>query len=181
MKKTAIAVIADGTEEVECLAVVDVLRRAGFDTPIVSADGETVTGSHGIKITADAMTADVKTAPDLIFIPGGKAGAERLANCAPLIDMIAATLARGGRVAAICAAPALVLGAHGFLNGKRATCYPGFEPYMSGAAVCAERVVTDGQITTAKAMGCSVELGIELVRLLAGEEQAEIVQKSIFC
>ena len=97
MKKTAIAVIADGTEEVECLAVVDVLRRAGFDTPIVSADGETVTGSHGIKITADARTADVKTAPDLIFIPGGKAGAAL--GYAPVYPLTARRARSGWRIA----------------------------------------------------------------------------------
>lgn len=181
MSSTVMAVIADGTEEVECLAVVDILRRAGFATPIISADGETVIGSHGIKITADARLADVNSVPDLIFIPGGKAGAERLANCKPLISMISKTLDRGGRVAAICAAPALVLGAHGFLDGKRAVCYPGFEAHMQNAVVCADRVVTDGQVTTAKAMGCSTELGIELVRLLAGEEKAEIIRESIYC
>lgn len=181
MNRSVMAFIADGTEEVECLAVVDILRRAGFDTPLVSIDGKTVVGSHGIKITADARTANIKTVPDLIYIPGGRAGAERLGKCAPLIKLISETLDRGGRVAAICAAPALVLGENGFLRGKRAVCYPGFEAHMKDATVVSDRVVTDGQITTAKAMGCSVELGIELVRLLSGEEQAEIIQKSIFC
>ena len=178
----AYAMIADGTEEVECLAVVDILRRAGLHVPIVAVEGITVIGSHGIKITADATLgeADISDA-DLLFIPGGKAGAVKLAESKPLISAIEKVLSRGGRVAAICAAPALVLGANGFLSGKRATCYPGFEQHIaSGAVVCGDRVVTDGQITTAKAMGCSVELGIELVRLVVSEQAAEIIREQIF-
>ena len=177
----AYAMIADGTEEVECLAVVDVLRRAGLHMPIVAVGGPTVIGSHGIKITADATLgeADISDA-DLLFIPGGKAGAAKLAESKPLISAIEKVLSRGGRVAAICAAPALVLGANGFLSGKRATCYPGFEQYITNAVVCGDRVVTDGQITTAKAMGCSVELGIELVRLVVSEQAAEIIREQIF-
>lgn len=170
--------IADGTEEVECLAVVDILRRAGVETELVSACGKTVVGSHGITITADRVADDLGGA-DLLFVPGGKVGSEKLAACEPLVEAIGETLRRGARVAAICAAPALVLGAHGFLRDRRAVCYPGFEARMLGATVVAERVVTDGNITTARGMGCSIELGIELVRLLVGEETAKKIAASV--
>lgn len=176
----AFAMIADGTEEVECLAVVDVLRRAGIDTALVSVDGLTVTGSHGIKITADRVIADADfTGVDMLFVPGGLPGSERLGVCVPLIDGIKRVLDSGKRVAAICAAPANVLGANGFLRGVKATCYPGHEARMTGCNYTEERVVTDGQITTARGMGCTLELGLELVRLLKGEDAASALAEKI--
>ncbi|MCM1367945.1 MAG: DJ-1/PfpI family protein [Roseburia sp.] len=172
--------IADGTEEVECLAVVDILRRADIDTVLVSADGLTVNGSHGIKIIADMLVGDVYFGDaDLLFIPGGLQGSERLGACAPLKAGIRRVLDGGKRVAAICAAPAAALGAGGFLHGVKATCYPGHEARMTGCIYSEERVVTDGQITTARGMGCSVELGLELVRLLKGEREAAELGKKI--
>lgn len=176
------AMITDGTEEVECLAVVDILRRAEIETKLVSAsDSKEVTSSHGVRITADATLADI--APDeakSIFVPGGMPGSKKLGACKPLIDMIRRTLGSGGRVAAICAAPATVLGANGLLVGKKAICFPGMEQGMTGAKVQqGARVVTDGNITTARGLGCAIELGLELVRLLRGEAQADAIKSKI--
>ncbi len=176
------AIITDGTEEVECLAPVDILRRAGAKVTLVSAtDSLTVTGSHGIVITADARISDVDlTAGKMIFVPGGMPGSKTLGTCTPLIDAIGKTLDSGNRVAAICAAPALVLGANGFLHGKKAICFPGHEGNMTGAEVqYGARVVTDGNITTARGMGCSIELGLELVRLLFGTKTADEIKAKI--
>ena len=173
--------IADGTEEVECLGVVDILRRVGVDTELIAVGHKTVTSSHGVVITADKTVdeADLSQA-DLIFVPGGLDGAKNLAACKPLIDGIATALEDGRRVAAICAAPALVLGANGFLKGKRAICFPSFEGDMLGAKIeTGARVVTDGNITTARGLGCTIELGLELARLLVGEKQAEEVRSKI--
>ena len=175
------AFIADGTEETELLCVVDILRRAGIDALTVSVGGATVTSSHGVKITADMAIADCAfDDADLLFVPGGMPGTQTLASDKTLIRAIADALESGKRVAAICAAPALVLAANGFLDGKKATCFPTFADRMS---VCeylpTARVVTDGNVTTARGMGCSVDLGLELVGLLTDEQTAERIKNSI--
>lgn len=170
------AMIADGTEETECLSVVDVLRRAGIETELVSVGGPTVISSHGVRITADRTVEGTDlTAADMIFVPGGMPGTERLAACGKLVCAIGDLLKQGKRVAAVCAAPALVLGANGFLRGKQAVCFPSpeFEKFMKDAEVIAgARVVTDGNITTARGLGCCLELGLELVKLLVDETAA---------
>lgn len=175
------AMIADGTEEVECLAVVDILRRCGIETVLVSA-GETrnVVSSHGIRIEADATAAGTDFSDgDVIFLPGGMPGAENLSSCEPLIEALGKAAADGRRIAAICAAPGVVLGRHGFLKGKKATCFPGFEKEMIGAEHVEKGVVTDGNITTAKGLGTALDLGLELARILAGEDVAADIKKRI--
>lgn len=176
------AMIADGTEEVECLAVVDVLRRAGIETPVVSAErSREITSSHGIKITADFCADEVELdSADALFIPGGMPGSVRLSGCKRLMSAVKSMTESGKRVAAICAAPAVVLGANGFLRGKKAVCFPGFEDGLLGAELMlGARVVTDGNITTARGLGCAIELGLELVRLLAGEDKANEIKGKI--
>lgn len=175
------AMIADGTEEVECLAVVDLLRRAGIDTVLVSVDGKQIVGSHKINIQADLTVGQVDFSDaDLIFVPGGMPGSEHLAACAPLMTAIDKQMKSGKRVAAICAAPSVVLGANGYLRGKKATCYPSFEGGCVGATVDMKaRVVTDGNVTTARGLGCAVDLGLELIRLLSGENVAQKVKAAI--
>ena len=177
----AIAMIADGTEEVECLGVVDILRRAGVQTSLVAVGGKTIVSSHGVTITADKTVDEVDFGEaDLIFVAGGLPGTRNLAACKPLINGIKQALSDGRRVAAICAAPALVLGANGFLKGKKAACYPGFEDNMTGAQIqSSARVVTDGNVTTARGLGCTIELGLELVRLLIGDGQADEIKDKI--
>lgn len=173
--------VADGTEEGELINVVDILRRAGLSVTLVSIDSETVTSSHGVKLVADALISDVdfgKAAA--VFVPGGMPGSKRMGSCAPLVSGIKKTLDAGGRVAAICAAPSLVLGANGFLRGKRGVCFPGFESGMDGCDIeRGARVVTDGRITTARGLGCAIDLGLELVALLVGKDKAEEVKSKI--
>ena len=180
--KKVYAMIADGTEECELLNVVDILRRAGVDTQIVSISDKTVTSSHGVVISADRTVSEVDlTDCDLLFIPGGMPGSKNLAACDKLISAIPKLLNSGRRVASICAAPALVLAEHGYLEGKKATCFPAFEDRMNGAVTTGARVQTDGLITTARGLGCSIELGLELVALLCGAAlSAEIKQKIVF-
>lgn len=175
------AFLANGTEETELLCVVDILRRAGIETTLVSVEGKTVASSHGVGIIADATIENCSLDDaDMLFVPGGMPGTETLAANKTLISAIGAQLRKGKRVAAICAAPALVLAANGFLDGKKATCFPTFADRMKGCDhKPTARVVTDGNITTARGMGCSVDLGLELVKLLKSEQAAEEVKSKI--
>lgn len=175
------AMIADGTEEVECLAVVDVLRRSGIETVLVSAgDTRDIVSSHQVPIRADATVSETDFSDgDVIFLPGGMPGAENLSACEPLIEALRKADADGRRIAAICAAPGVVLGRHGFLKGRTATCFPGFEKEFQGAEYTMQGVITDGNITTARGLGFAIDLGLELVRILAGDAAAEDVKKKI--
>lgn len=175
------AMIADGTEEVECLSVVDILRRAKIDTVLVSAGDRQIKSSHGIVITTDKTAEQTDFSDgDLIFLPGGIPGSNNLASNKKLMSAIDEYIKSGKRVAAVCAAPAVVLGVNGFLNGKNAVCYPGYEKDLLGANVkTGARVVTDGNVTTARGLGCSIELGLELVKLLVGENTAQKIKEQI--
>lgn len=175
------AMIADGTEEVECLAVVDILRRSKIETVLVSVSGsKTIVSSHQVKIETDAVIGDTDLSDgDVIFLPGGMPGSENLSACEPLIAALSRAEANGQRIAAICAAPGVVLGRHGFLKGKTATCFPGFEKEFQGGEYTRQGVVTDGKITTARGLGFAIDLGLELVRLLAGDAAAEDVKGKI--
>lgn len=177
----AYAFVANGTEESELLCVADLLRRAEIETVIVSIESNReIISSHNVKLSADAKFDEVDFIDaDLIFIPGGLPGSQRLSDFAPLNGLIAKCLSNGKRVAAICAAPALVLGRHGFLNGKRATCAPGFEAELKGAAYIEEAVVTDGLITTARGLGAALDLGLEIITLTKGEAAAKEMRAKI--
>lgn len=175
------AMMANGSEEVECLAVLDILKRSGVETVLVSIhDTKQVVSAHQVRMEADATIAETDFSDgDVIFVPGGLPGSEYLSACEPLIAAIKTALADGRRVAAICAAPAVVLGRHDLLQGKTATCYPGFEGELHGARHTDQGVVTDGNITTARGLGYAIDLGLELVRLLVSEEAAEDTKTKI--
>lgn len=174
------AFLATGLEEVECLGVVDILRRAGIEVKLVSVTGESmVTGSHNITIQADALIEKVDfSKADLLFLPGGASGTRNLAACGLLCEQLKVFAAEGKRLAAICAAPS-VLGQLGLLEGKRATCYPGWEDRLTGAIHVSDGVVTDGNITTARGLGYAIDLGLELVGRLAGAEVSQQIRDAI--
>ena len=158
--------IADGFEEIEALTPVDLLRRAGLDVRTVAVGSKVAVGSHGIAIVCD-MTADEVKLDELTMVvfPGGMPGSLNL-DASPYTDkFIEAVTKNGGKLAAICAAP-LVLGRRGLLEGKRATCYPGFENELKGATVAGVSVVTDGNITTANGMEAALPFAQELVRVI---------------
>lgn len=175
------AFIADGMEEVECLAAMDVLVRAGVEVTLVAiGEKRQVTGSHHFTVMADRLFSEIDPADaDVLFLPGGMPGTNHLAEFKPLGEALKAAVASGRRVAAICAAPS-VLGDLGILEGRRAICYPGFEERLKGAEVAAGAgVVTDGNVTTARGLGWALDLGLELTRLLKGQETARKIKAAI--
>lgn len=174
------AFLAPGLEEVECLATVDVLIRGGINVKLVSiTDSLEVTGAHHITVKADCRLEDVAwDEAQVLFLPGGMPGTKHLAECRKLTENLTEAYRKGKRLAAICAAPS-VLGGLGLLEGKRATCYPGFEDELKGAELQKAGIVTDGQITTARGLGYALDLGLELVKLLVNKETSEKIKKSI--
>lgn len=174
------AFFATGYEEVEALTVVDLLRRAGVEVNMVSVtDEDWVTGSHNISINMDSKFADNDYSDgDLFFLPGGMPGTTNLYAHKGLCDMLVAKASEGKRLAAVCAAPS-VFGQLQLLEGKKATCYPGFEEKLLGATVVTYSVVTDDNITTSRGMGTSIDLGLELIALLCDEEKANAIGKGI--
>lgn len=166
--------LADGFEEIEALAPLDVLRRAGLTVTTVGIGGKYITGSHKITVEADITDSDF-TPKDLkmIILPGGMPGTKNLDNSPVVHNAIKAALENDAYVAAICAAP-MILGKLSLLEGKRAVCYPGFEEYLKGATVPTdENAVTDGKFITARGMGVAVEFGLLLVSKLCGQEKAD--------
>ncbi len=174
--------LADGFEEIEALTPVDLLRRAGVEARTVSIyEGrKTVTGARKITVCAD-ITIDeaVPDKADIIVLPGGMPGTVNLLECSKLMTIVDAQNANGKRIAAICAAPARILGAKGLLTGKKATCYPGLEEYLEGATPVTDSVVTDGNITTSRGLGTAVDFACELIRLLCGDAKADEIRKSV--
>jgi 4-methyl-5(b-hydroxyethyl)-thiazole monophosphate biosynthesis len=174
-----VVLLANGFEEIEALTPIDVIRRSGLEVASCGLSGDVINGSHGIKVHADMLPEDIDLSKvDMVILPGGMPGATNI-DSHPFTDkIIEATLKNGGRLAAICAAP-LVLGRRGLLDGKRATCYPGFESELRGAIVTGEGVVTDCNITTAKGMGVALEFAKELVSVTLGEEKAKEISMAI--
>lgn len=178
------AFMADGCEEVEALAVVDVLYRSGVPCDTVSiSDSRQIVSSHEIHVTCDKTIGELNFDDyDVLFLPGGMPGTLNLAACEPLVKQVDRFAAGAGIVAAICAAPGVVLARRGLLKGRRATANPNFQHEITengGVLVSDEPVVRDGNIFTSQGMGTAIYLGIELVRELVSPEAAEDVKPRI--
>jgi len=176
----AYAFLAEGFEEVECLAVIDLLRRAGIDMKMVSVSGQkTVTGSHHIPIVCDTLLEETDfSSADLLFLPGGGLGTKNLTAHEGLAQILKAHAAKGNLLSAICAAPS-VLGLLGLLNGKKATCYPGFEEKLEGAIYQKDGVVADGNIVTARGLGFAIDLGLKLIALIIDQATSDKIKSAI--
>ena len=171
---------AEGFEEVEALMTVHILMRGGVDVKLVSVTGEKqVTGSHGIMVGMDITIEEVVyDDQDAVVIPGGMPGTLNLGKSEAVTTALKQMNEAGKIVGAICAAPS-VLGACGILQGKRATCYPGFEEKLTGARFVDEMAVVDGNVVTSRGLGTSMEFGFALLEQLVSEEKANEVREQI--
>ncbi|MFT6984360.1 MAG: 4-methyl-5(b-hydroxyethyl)-thiazole monophosphate biosynthesis [Psychromonas sp.] len=177
MKKVAI-LLADGFEEVEVITPADFLRRAGIQVILTSIGGLNVIGGHDIEITADITLDALDDDLDGIILPGGMPGASNLAQSKALIKLVRKIDNNNKLVAAICAAPAVVLGKAGLLEGRKFTCYPGFENAITGADFSTDRVVQDGNMITSRGPGTAAEFSIALIEYLLDKETATAVKEA---
>lgn len=172
MMKTIFVFLADGFEEIEAITPIDVLRRAGLNVQTVSVmEEQIVAGAHGIPVVADKMFANIHLEDaEMLLLPGGLPGATNLDAHQGLSNMIMAFASEEKPLSAICAAP-LVFGNRGLLQGKKATCYPGFESYLTGAEYTAALVETDGNFITAKGPGAAMDFAFAIVEKYCGIEK----------
>ena len=174
MPKQVLVPIANGTEEIEAVCIIDVLRRAGAAVTVASVQTLQVTASRGTKLVADRLISTCRDETyDLIVLPGGMPGVEHLRDSKELAAMLKRQKRDGRLYAAICAAPVVVLQHHGLLTGRRATCHPDFAHQLENDEVVEHRVVIDGQCVTSRGPGTAIEFALKLVELLYGEHEAQ--------
>lgn len=173
--------LADGFEETEALATLDVMRRAKLDVLTVGVTGEMVTSSHKVTIKAD-ITPDKISLDNIegVVLPGGMPGTLNLEKADCVINAVKYCYDNDKFVAAICAAPS-ILGHLGMLKGRKATCFPGFETELEGAEFTAAHTETDGNVITAKGAGCAVEFGHAIVSAALSKETADSVIEAMQC
>ena len=172
--------LAEGFEEVEALTPVDLLRRAGVETRLVGVTGATVCGARGINVVTDLSMDEVDlAAADMLILPGGMPGTTNLYADKRVTDAVRTMADTGKYVAAICAAPSIILGGMGLLEGKKATCYPGMEDGMKGSTPEKKNAVTDGMIITGCGVGGALDFACELITALCGKAKADEVAESV--
>lgn len=180
MSKTALVPVADGTEEIEAVSIIDVLRRAGVEVTVASVmERLQVTASRGVMLVAEKLISECVDQPfDLVVLPGGIPGAQHLRDSEDLGKILERQAASRGLYGAICAAPAVVLHPKGLIDGLRATCHPAFRDQLPGYhepdpdSAGGRRVVIDGGCVTSQGPGTALEFALSLVALLLGEEKA---------
>ena len=178
--KQACVFLADGFEEIEGLAVVDILRRAGVKVTTVSIKKNCmITGRSDITVLTDKWFGEMDFAEtDLLVLPGGMPGTTNLRDYAPLTELLRQWYEEKKLMGAICAAP-MVFGGMGFLKERKATIYPGMEEELKGAYPVADPVVVDEFITTSRGMGTAIPFALSLVEQLLGKEKALEIKESI--
>lgn len=174
--------MADGFEETEAIAPIDMLRRAGCDVVTVGIKNDGVRSSHGVPVLCDItdMQVELDERLEMIVLPGGMPGTLNIEANPVVQSAIDYCVSKNIPIGAICAAPS-ILGKKGLLDGKEAICFPGFEKYLIGAKLSDKKVVTDGIYTTAAGAGVAVQFGLELVRVLKGKEESDAIKAAIRC
>jgi 4-methyl-5(b-hydroxyethyl)-thiazole monophosphate biosynthesis len=175
----AIVILANGFEEVEAITPADFLQRAGVDVILVGIDGGSIRGSHGIIVEPNTSIESAPNDADCIIIPGGMPGSANIAASEAAIKLIRSRFESGKLVAAICAAPAIVLAKSGIIRGKRVTCYPGYEDKLVDSHWSEARVVVDGNIITSRAAGTAAEFSLAIVEYLVGRTTADKIANSV--
>jgi len=176
MDKKAVIVLAQGFEEIEAVTPIDILRRAGVNVVVAGLRSKSVKGAHDITINTDVVFGEIDYIPDVLVLPGGTPGAERLAASIELRNLINNMFEDGKLVAAICASPALVLAPSGILEGKKATCYPGMEEnFSSSVRVSGDKVVQDGNVITSRGPATALEFSLKIVENIIGKETADLI------
>ena len=180
MSKSVLVVLADGFEEIEAITPIDVLRRAGLQVKTAGVGKREIAGAHGIQVTADLVLEEYADIPDALVLPGGMPGAENLKRSRALSSLLSKMKEKNNLVGAICASPARVLAPGGFLDGKKATCYPGFEKEFGPSVRFVEdRVVCDGRVVTSRGPGSALEFALELVTQLVGAETSRKLSETM--
>lgn len=180
MAKTAIF-MADGCEEIEGLTVVDLLRRAEIEIDMVSINGKkTADGAHGISFSTDTDISEIDwDSYDALICPGGLPGTNYLAENEILVGKLREFKENGKLIAAICAAPALIFGENGLVDGSEATCYPGLEDKLKGAKALTEEVVVSKNVITSRGMGTAIPFALAIVSYIKDEDTAKKLGESI--
>lgn len=171
--KRSFLFLADGFEEIEALGTVDVLRRGGVDVKTVSVYNRyEVKGAHEVEVRADLLLKDVEgEEAEFLILPGGMPGALNLSECNPLMEMLKKHFDERKPIAAICAAPALVLGKLPLEQGMKINCYPGFEKFLPGMQVSEEGVVWEKNVITGRGPAYAFDFGLAILTYLNGTQQ----------
>lgn len=171
--------LGTGFEEMEAIAPIDLLRRAGIGVITVGLNGQTVYGSHNIPITADITVEQMDLRDmEMIVLPGGMGGVRSIMSCPKALDAVCHAHANGKFVAAICAAPTILAALH-ITDDIPAVCYPGCEPDMGTAQIQPLPCLRHGNIITGTSAGCATTFALELVRALKGEDAARLIREQI--
>lgn len=171
---------AEGYEEIEALTVVDICRRAGIMTNMVSITEEkSVRSSHGVEVKMDKTLSEIDFGEyDMLVLPGGMPGTKNLEACGKLMEQIDDFYHKGKYIAAICAAPS-IFGHRGILKGRRACSYPSFESHLEGATVTAGPVEISDHVVTSRGMGTAIDLGLAIVGIFCSKDRSEELAKAI--
>lgn len=180
MKKTALIVLAEGFEEIEAVTPADVLRRVGIDVTIAGLRKRSVKGAHGIKIETDILFAEYKTLPDVVIFPGGMPGAENLASSLEVKELILRMNAKKKLIAAICASPAILLAPIGILDGRKATCFPGYEKnFRSTIEFTKQKTVQVENIITSQGPGTAADFSLKIAENLTSKSTADMIAQQM--
>lgn len=173
---------AEGFEEVEAIATLDVIRRAGIDIKSVAVKDKIVTGSHGVPVVCDLVSDEITADENLegIILPGGMPGSKNLDKDETVNKFIDYCNTNNKFLCAICAAP-FILGKRGILNGRKATCFPGFENELTGAKISDKFVCIDKNTITGRGMGSAVKFGLAIVSAVKGQAAADKLEATLQC
>ena len=169
--------LVDGFEEIESIEPVDILRRGGVSVKTVGVDSKKVTGAHNITIEADISIDEVDDGAELLMLPGGP-GHTNIEKSEKAMQLIKKVYEKGGYISAICASPSII-GKMGLLENKNATCFPGFEKYLKGAKLSADKAVADGKIITGKGAGAAAEFGFLMLEALKDKDTADKIRSAM--